>query len=53
MFQTWHIKWEFINIFYIALFQIPIKCDLTVLWFVCVPSLGAAADKFYMQFESK
>jgi hypothetical protein len=30
-FQTLRIKWDFITIFYVALFQIRIKCDLTAL----------------------
>jgi hypothetical protein len=31
LFQTLYIKWDFINNFYITLFQIRIKCDGTVL----------------------
>jgi hypothetical protein len=30
LFQTLFMKWDFINIFYIALFQIRIKGDRTV-----------------------
>lgn len=32
LFQTLHMKWDFINIFYITLFQICVKYDCTVNW---------------------
>jgi hypothetical protein len=41
LFDTLLIKWDFINIFYIALFQICMKCNHTVLcfrsWPFCIP----------------
>jgi hypothetical protein len=30
LFQIWRTKWDFINVFYIALFQVRIKFDRTV-----------------------
>jgi hypothetical protein len=50
--QTLHIKWDFINIFYIALFQICTKFDCTVSQFMTRPFLQIHHLSMVLLFNS-